>query len=654
MLGDFESIPIPQGPPGIRGPQGPKGKDGLDGIPGPPGQKGEPGVRGPPGIPGFEGLKGAEGQKGDKGDPGQKGQAGRDGLSLPGLPGPPGPPGPVTNLRDMLLNSTDGAFNFSGIFEAQGFAGPQGPKGDIGLPGLQGPQGLKGEKGEPASVIAADGSLMFDMAGSTMPKGIKGDRGVTGPPGITGPIGPPGIKGEIGIPGRPGRSGLIGPKGEKGDPQGRPGPPGPPGPPGRPGVFNCPKGTVFPIPPRPHCKLPPNSGGTIATGYCQQGPKGEKGDTGPPGLPAPPSTYLSKGTWGDKGSKGEKGEKGDAGYPGQPGFPGRSGLVGPKGESVLGPPGQPGMPGPPGNPGYGRPGSVGPPGPPGPPGTPGFLSGYGSALSIAGPPGPPGPPGSPGASSNSATLKTFSTRESMMQQTLRVEEGTLAYVRATGSLFLKVSQGWKEIQLGNLIYLSSNILQQDEPQAANQVRGQAVQRIRSIKQRLNLVALNQPHSGNMLGLNRADRMCYEQAKAMGLAPNYRAFISTNRQDLKNVVYPAFRENLPVTNLRGDVLFLNWRSIFRGDSGTINTRIPIFSFDGRDVSADSFWPRKSIWHGSGNRGVRLLDKHCETWQADDISVMGQSSSLTSGLLLGQETRSCSNEYIVLCIETHKTY
>lgn len=66
---------------------------------------------------------------------------------------------------------------------------------------------------------------------------------------------------------------------------------------------------------------------------------------------------------------------------------------------------------------------------------------------------------------------------------------------------------------------------------------------------LNLVALNQPHSGDMMGLDTADRMCYEQAKAMGLAPNYRAFISSHRQDLVHVVYPGFRETLPVTNLR---------------------------------------------------------------------------------------------------------
>lgn len=34
-----------------------------------------------------------------------------------------------------------------------------------------------------------------------------------------------------------------------------------------------------------------------------------------------------------------------------------------------------------------------------------------------------------------------------MQQTLRDAEGTMAYVTGTGSLFLKVSQGWKEIQV---------------------------------------------------------------------------------------------------------------------------------------------------------------------------------------------------------------
>ncbi|XP_049912273.1 collagen alpha-1(XVIII) chain-like isoform X2 [Epinephelus moara] len=644
----------PQGPPGIPGLEGPKGKDGLDGSPGNPGQKGEKGATGSPGFPGLDGLRGDQGPKGGKGDPGLKGEAGRDGLSLLGPPGPPGPPGPLLNLQDLLLNDTDGAFNFSGIFEAQGSAGP---KGDTGLPGVQGPPGLKGQKGEPGIVIAADGSMLSGMADPLGPKGAKGDIGVPGPAGIPGPIGPPGPKGEFGFPGRPGRPGLMGPKGERGDSAGLPGPPGPPGLPGRPGIFNCPKGTVFPIPPRPHCKMALNPNGTIAVGNCQTGLKGEKGERGLPGLPAPPNTYLPRGVWGsrgDQGIKGEKGDKGEAGLPGRPGIPGRPGPVGPKGEAVLGPQGHPGVPGSPGIPGYGRPGPVGPPGPPGPPGPSGSPSRYGSALTIAGPPGPPGPAGPPGPSGNAASLKTFASRESMMQHTVRDAEGTLMYVTATGSLFLKVSQGWKEIQLGSLIYLSNNIIPQDEPRAAYQIRGDTMERIRSVNERLNLVALNQPHSGDMMGLDIADRMCYEQAKAMGLTPNYRAFISSHRQDLVHVVYPGFRETLPVTNLRGDVMFRNWRSIFNGDGGPLDARIPIYSFDGRDVLADPFWPQKSIWHGSTSRGLRVMDKHCETWRADHMSLMGQSSSLTSGLLLGQQTRSCSNQYIVLCIETHKNF
>lgn len=44
-------------------------------------------------------------------------------------------------------------------------------------------------------------------------------------------------------------------------------------------------------------------------------------------------------------------------------------------------------------------------------------------------------------------------------------------------------------------------------------------------------------------------MCYEQAKAMGLPPNYRAFVSSRRQDLVHAVYPGFRETLPISNLR---------------------------------------------------------------------------------------------------------
>lgn len=66
---------------------------------------------------------------------------------------------------------------------------------------------------------------------------------------------------------------------------------------------------------------------------------------------------------------------------------------------------------------------------------------------------------------------------------------------------------------------------------------------------LNLVALNQPHTGLMMGANVADHMCNEQAKAMGLPFHYRAFISSHNRDLANLVHHWHRDTLPVTNLR---------------------------------------------------------------------------------------------------------
>lgn len=36
------------------------------------------------------------------------------------------------------------------------------------------------------------------------------------------------------------------------------------------------------------------------------------------------------------------------------------------------------------------------------------------------------------------------------------------------------------------------------------------------------------------------------------------------------------------------MFWSWKSIFNGDGAPLNSRIPIYSFDGRDVLADPFW------------------------------------------------------------------
>lgn len=62
------------------------------------------------------------------------------------------------------------------------------------------------------------------------------------------------------------------------------------------------------------------------------------------------------------------------------------------------------------------------------------------------------------------------------------------------------------------------------------------------------------------------------------------------------------------------------------------------------------PQKAIWHGSSEKGKHLHDKSCESWRAGDMAITGQASFLYSGLL-NQQTRSCANQFIVLCIETN---
>uniref|UniRef100_A0A8C9T2P6 Collagenase NC10/endostatin domain-containing protein n=1 Tax=Scleropages formosus TaxID=113540 RepID=A0A8C9T2P6_SCLFO len=166
---------------------------------------------------------------------------------------------------------------------------------------------------------------------------------------------------------------------------------------------------------------------------------------------------------------------------------------------------------------------------------------------------------------------------------------------------------------------------------------------------LHLVALNTPLSGDMRGIRGADFQCYQQARAMGLLSTYRAFLSSHLQDLATVVKKGERFSLPIVNLKGEVLFINWMAIFSGDGGAFEPRVPIYSFDGRNVMTDPSWPQKMVWHGSSAAGIRTTSGYCEAWRAGDAAVTGQASALQSGRLLGQHTRGCSNRFVVLCVE-----
>uniref|UniRef100_A0A8C9Q772 Collagen type XV alpha 1 chain n=1 Tax=Spermophilus dauricus TaxID=99837 RepID=A0A8C9Q772_SPEDA len=263
-------------------------------------------------------------------------------------------------------------------------------------------------------------------------------------------------------------------------------------------------------------------------------------------------------------------------------------------------------------------------------------------------PGPPGPPGQPGLPGSRNLVTAFSNMNDMLQKAHLVIEGTFIYLRDSAEFFIRVRDGWKKLQLGELIpipadsppppALSSNPYQLQPP--LNPILSANYE-----NPALHLVALNMPFSGDI----RADFQCFQQARAAGLLSTFRAFLSSHLQDLSTVVRKAERYSLPIVNLKGQVLFNNWDSIFSGQGGQFNAHVPIYSFDGRDVMTDPSWPQKVVWHGSNTHGVRLVDKYCEAWRTADMAVTGFASPLSTGKILDQKAYSCANRLIVLCIE-----
>uniref|UniRef100_A0A3P9CG71 Collagen type XVIII alpha 1 chain n=1 Tax=Maylandia zebra TaxID=106582 RepID=A0A3P9CG71_9CICH len=158
-----------------------------------------------------------------------------------------------------------------------------------------------------------------------------------------------------------------------------------------------------------------------------------------------------------------------------------------------------------------------------------------------------------------------------------------------------------------------------------------------------------PHTGNMRGIRGADFLCFQQARAIGLKGTFRAFLSSKLQDLYTIVRRSDRDSVPIVNLKNQVLFSSWDSLFGDNASKMRENVPIYSFDGRDILRDSAWPEKMVWHGSSKKGHRQTDQYCETWRTGDHAVTGLASSLHSGHLLQQSPSSCSGSYIVLCIE-----
>ncbi|ESO98499.1 hypothetical protein LOTGIDRAFT_142841, partial [Lottia gigantea] len=165
---------------------------------------------------------------------------------------------------------------------------------------------------------------------------------------------------------------------------------------------------------------------------------------------------------------------------------------------------------------------------------------------------------------------------------------------------------------------------------------------------LHLIALNQPKRGDMHGIRGADYECHRQARKAGFRGTYRAFLSTQTQDVDSIIYKLDRK-IPIVNSKDEMIFNSWDDLVNGAGGYFNNKSTIYSFDGKDIMHDPAWPQKIIWHGSNRNGQLMKDEYCNKWHSMSRNKMGLGSSLMKNMLLDSEQYSCNNAFIVLCVE-----
>ncbi|PNF18720.1 hypothetical protein B7P43_G05034 [Cryptotermes secundus] len=252
---------------------------------------------------------------------------------------------------------------------------------------------------------------------------------------------------------------------------------------------------------------------------------------------------------------------------------------------------------------------------------------------------------------------TFQNTEAMTRMSSVSPVGTIAYIIDEEALLVRVNNGWQYIALGGLLPITTQPPPTTTPhsvkppfEASNLINTKPIP---VEGPSLRMAALNEPCTGDMTGVRGADYSCYRESRRAGLRGTFRAFLSSRVQNLDSIVRFSDRE-LPVVNIKGEVLFNSWKDMFNGDGGFFSQQARIYSFSGKNILTDFAWPQKIVWHGSHLLGERAMDTYCDAWHSASTDKVGLASSLLKNKLLDQERYSCNNRFAVLCIEATSQY
>merc|ERR1712071_1520 len=147
-----------------------------------------------------------------------------------------------------------------------------------------------------------------------------------------------------------------------------------------------------------------------------------------------------------------------------------------------------------------------------------------------------------------------------------------------------------------------------------------------------IASLKRALRGSQLkSISQADKYCFRTARGAAKSGTFRAFLSSNEEDLRSIVSRT-QQNLPICNANGTLVFRNFKELLN-HSGKYHKEARITSFRGRDLES---FPVSKIWHGSTRRGVRESAGHCDSWRHSNnfnfgrISFVGDHELLRSAV------------------------
>ena len=302
--------------------------------------------------------------------------------------------------------------------------------------------------------------------------------------------------------------------------------------------------------------------------------------------------------------------------------------------------------------------------------------------------GEKGDRGPPGPSANGG-MQIFRTKQDLRLLTDRYQIGTLAFVLDEQSLMLKVSaKSWRVVLLGatESMMEDTSTSMETAPFSAmiqNEDEAEALKVISS--SRLHLAAIDFPVSGQLGGVGAYDGLCQREAKRLGVAGYYQAFMASSFVNLRSLINFHPDLSVPIVNIKNQKLFDSWGDIFEGDGGLLRfhhhhhhhlnrhrlhrhrqrrhyhvPKLTIYTFGGYDIfknPENRFKPKERfIWHGANSTGHTVHASNCDTWRQSskkrDAISTGRGSPVDSRhrAIVNERDFDCSRRGIVLCIET----